>query len=163
VGFFPGLSTSQVDAVSTVARVGWRNRRGLGIPGKVADSSTAAVLCDTTRRAVVARVMAGGMGSAGGIRGTRAEGRGQGKDDRGFGETIELSGKVLKNTHDLAGDLLGVKTRALQTYPLKMNLVLEIRLVPEQVGKLIPQRVLSFPCGFFYSVSVPLDSAHSYL
>jgi hypothetical protein len=63
--------------------------------------------------------MAGGVGGPGGIRGTRAGGRGQGKYDRGFGETIELSGKVLKNTHDLASDLLGVKTRALQTPHLK--------------------------------------------
>jgi hypothetical protein len=37
-------------------------------------------------------------GGAGGIRGTRAEGRREGKDDRGFTEIIELSGKVLK-TH----------------------------------------------------------------
>jgi hypothetical protein len=35
-------------------------------------------------------------GSAGGIRGTHAEGRREGKDDRGFTEIIELSGKVLK-------------------------------------------------------------------
>jgi hypothetical protein len=38
----------------------------------------------------------GGMGGAGGIRGTRAEGRREGKDDWGFGEMTELSGKVLK-------------------------------------------------------------------
>jgi hypothetical protein len=72
------------------------------------------VLRDTTQRAVVVRVMAGKMGGASGVRGTHAEGRGEGKDDRGFGEMIELSRKVLKNTRDLAGDLLGVKTRALQ-------------------------------------------------
>jgi hypothetical protein len=59
----------------------------------------------------------GWNGGAGGVHGTRAEGRGEGKDDRGFGETIELNGKVLKNTRDLAGDLLGVKMRALQTCP----------------------------------------------
>jgi hypothetical protein len=35
-------------------------------------------------------------GGAGGIRGTRAEGRREGKDDRDFGETIELSGRILK-------------------------------------------------------------------
>jgi hypothetical protein len=37
-------------------------------------------------------------GGAGGIRGTRTEGRREGKDDRGFKEINELSGKVLK-TH----------------------------------------------------------------
>jgi hypothetical protein len=37
--------------------------------------------------------MAGGVG---GIRGTRAEERREGKDDRDFGETIELSGKDFK-------------------------------------------------------------------
>jgi hypothetical protein len=36
------------------------------------------------------------VGGAGRIRGTRAEGRREGKDDRGFKEIIELSGKVLK-------------------------------------------------------------------
>jgi hypothetical protein len=36
------------------------------------------------------------MGGAGGIRGTRTEGRREGKVDRGFGETIELSGRSLK-------------------------------------------------------------------
>jgi hypothetical protein len=36
------------------------------------------------------------VGGAGGIRGMRAEGRREGKDDQGFKETIELSGKVLK-------------------------------------------------------------------
>jgi hypothetical protein len=35
-------------------------------------------------------------GGAGGIRGTRAEGRRQGEDDRGFKGIIELSGKVLE-------------------------------------------------------------------
>jgi hypothetical protein len=114
VGFFPGSNTSRADAVSTVTLVGWPYRRGLGIPSKVADSGAAAVVCDMTQRAVVVRVMEGGMGGASGVRGTRAEGRGEGKDDWGFGETIELSGKVLKNTRDLAGDLLGVKTWALQ-------------------------------------------------
>jgi hypothetical protein len=36
------------------------------------------------------------VGGAGGIRGTCAEGRRKGKDDRGFKDIIELSGKVLK-------------------------------------------------------------------
>jgi hypothetical protein len=49
VGFFPGSSTSRADAVSTVTRVGWRDRRGLGIPGEVADSGAVAVLGGTTR------------------------------------------------------------------------------------------------------------------
>jgi hypothetical protein len=35
-------------------------------------------------------------GRASGIRGTRAEGRREGRDDRGFREVTELSGKVLK-------------------------------------------------------------------
>jgi hypothetical protein len=39
-----------------------------------------------------------GGGRAGGIHGTHAEGRREGKDDRGFKEVIKLSGKVLK-TH----------------------------------------------------------------
>jgi hypothetical protein len=37
--------------------------------------------------------MAGGMGGAGGIYDTRAEGRREEKDDWDSGETIELSGK----------------------------------------------------------------------
>jgi hypothetical protein len=41
----------------------------------------------------------------------------RGKDDRGFGEMIELSGRILKYTRDLVGDLLGLKMRAIQTYP----------------------------------------------
>jgi hypothetical protein len=41
----------------------------------------------------VARAVAGG---AGGIRGTRAEEGREGKDDRDPGETIELSGRILK-------------------------------------------------------------------
>jgi hypothetical protein len=36
------------------------------------------------------------VGGASGIRGTRAEGRREGKDDRGFKELMELSEKVLK-------------------------------------------------------------------
>jgi hypothetical protein len=36
------------------------------------------------------------VGGAGRIRGTRAEGSREGKDDQGFKEIIELSGKVLK-------------------------------------------------------------------
>jgi hypothetical protein len=36
------------------------------------------------------------VGGAGEIRGTRAEGRRERKDDWGFKEIIELSGKVLK-------------------------------------------------------------------
>jgi hypothetical protein len=35
-------------------------------------------------------------GGAGGIHDTRAEGRREGKDDRDFGETIELSVRILK-------------------------------------------------------------------
>jgi hypothetical protein len=46
--------------------------------------------------------------------------------------------------------------------PLKMNLALEIRLSFEQVGKLLLQRVLSFPRDFFRSGSAPLDSGHPY-
>jgi hypothetical protein len=44
VEFFPGSSTSRADAISAVKRVGWRDRRGIGIPGEVADSGAAAVL-----------------------------------------------------------------------------------------------------------------------
>jgi hypothetical protein len=42
--------------------------------------------------------MAGGMGGAGGIRDTRAEGMREGNGDRDSREMIELSGKFLK-TH----------------------------------------------------------------
>jgi hypothetical protein len=35
-------------------------------------------------------------GGASGIYGTHAEGKREGKDDRDFGETIELSGRILK-------------------------------------------------------------------
>jgi hypothetical protein len=42
------------------------------------------------------QVMAGRVGGAGGIYGTRAEGRREGKDYQGFGETIELSGRIFK-------------------------------------------------------------------
>ena len=46
--------------------------------------------------------------------------------------------------------------------PLKMNLVLEIRLVPKEMGKFLLQSVFAFPRRFFYSVSAPLYSAYSY-
>jgi hypothetical protein len=59
-----------------------------------------------------------------------------------------------KNTRNLVGDLLGVKTWRYKPTPLKMNLILEIRLIPEQVGKLFLHRVVSFPSGFFYSANL---------
>ena len=65
----------------------------------------------------MARVVACGIGGVVGIRGVRTEGREKKLMIGVFGETIELSGKVLKNTCDLACDLLEAKTRALQTYP----------------------------------------------
>ena len=43
-----------------------------------------------------------------------------------------------------------------------MNLVLEIRLVPKEMGKFLLQSVFAFPRRFFYSVSAPLDSAYPY-
>ena len=46
--------------------------------------------------------------------------------------------------------------------PLKMNLVLEIRLVPKKMGKLILQSIFAFSRSFFYSVSAPLHSANPY-
>jgi hypothetical protein len=49
VRFFLGSSTLWADAVSTMTRVGWRDRRVLGIPGEVADSGAAAALGGTTR------------------------------------------------------------------------------------------------------------------
>jgi hypothetical protein len=86
-----------------------------------------------------------------------------------LGEIInkkELSSITEKIKTFLASGLMGYLTweifRRYKPTPLKMNLILEIRLVPEQVGKLFPQRILSFPHGFFYSVSAPLDSAHPY-
>ena len=43
-----------------------------------------------------------------------------------------------------------------------MNLVLEIRLAPKQMGKLFLQSIFTLACSFFYSVSAPLDSAYPY-
>ena len=43
-----------------------------------------------------------------------------------------------------------------------MNLVLEIQLVPKEMGKLLLQSIFAFPRSFFYSVSAPLDSANLY-
>ena len=47
--------------------------------------------------------------------------------------------------------------------PLKMNLVLEIRLISKEVGKFFLQSVFAFPRSFFYSMSAPLNSANPYL
>ena len=47
--------------------------------------------------------------------------------------------------------------------PLKMNLVLEIRLVSKEMGKLLLQSIFTFPRNFFYSMSTPLNSANPYL
>jgi hypothetical protein len=74
-------------------RAARRDRGKPGIPGEVAG------------RGAVGRhdAVRGGGPSDGGRDGrcrrdsrTRAKGRREGKDDRGFGEMIELSGKVLK-------------------------------------------------------------------
>ena len=46
--------------------------------------------------------------------------------------------------------------------PLKMNLVLEIRLVPKEMKKFLLQSVFAFPRSFFHSVSAPLNSADPY-
>jgi len=46
--------------------------------------------------------------------------------------------------------------------PLKMNLVLKIRLVPKEMGKLLLQSIFTFPRNFFYSMSAPLHSANPY-
>ena len=46
--------------------------------------------------------------------------------------------------------------------PLKMNLVLEIRLVPKEMGKLLHQSVFAFPGSLFHSLSAPLNSAYPY-
>ena len=43
-----------------------------------------------------------------------------------------------------------------------MNLVLEIRLAPKQVGKLLLQTVFAFLGSFFHSMSAPLNSADQY-
>ena len=43
-----------------------------------------------------------------------------------------------------------------------MNLVLEIRLDPKQMGKLLLQSIFVFPRRLFYSMSAPLDSANPY-
>jgi hypothetical protein len=85
---FPGFwDTGLISGTAVMARrAGRRDRGKSGIPGEVADSGAGAA---------VARAVVGG---AGGIRDTRAEGRREGKDDWGFKEIIELSGKVFK-TH----------------------------------------------------------------
>ena len=46
--------------------------------------------------------------------------------------------------------------------PLKINLVIEIRMAPKQMGKFLLQSVFAFPHSLFNSVSTPLDSANSY-
>ena len=46
--------------------------------------------------------------------------------------------------------------------PLKMNLVLEIRLAPKEMGKLLLEGIFVFPRSFIYSVSAPLHSANPY-
>ena len=46
--------------------------------------------------------------------------------------------------------------------PLKMNLVLEIRMAPKEVGKFVLQSIFTLSCSFFYSVSAPLNSANPY-
>jgi hypothetical protein len=56
-------------------RVVQRGRGWPGIPGEVADRGAVAVLCDTTRLRSVTRVVACGIGGAGGIHGVRAEGK----------------------------------------------------------------------------------------
>jgi len=45
---------------------------------------------------------------------------------------------------------------------VKMNLVLEIRLIPKQMGKFLLQGVFAFPCRLFHTVSAPLDPADSH-
>ena len=46
--------------------------------------------------------------------------------------------------------------------PLKMNLVLEIRLASKEVGKLLLQSIFTLPYNFFYSVFAPLYYANPY-
>jgi hypothetical protein len=99
-------------------------------------------------------VSGGGLsaGGAGGIRGTRAEGGRGGKDDRGFGEVIELNGRVFENTRDLAGDLLraknasvtamyGIEKLFLKKYYL-MHLEEYVSLLT--IGNLRPQKIIIF-------------------
>jgi hypothetical protein len=45
--------------------------------------------------------------------------------------------------------------------PLKMNLVLEIRLVPKRMGKLFSQGIFSFPGCFCFGISIPLNMINS--
>jgi len=45
--------------------------------------------------------------------------------------------------------------------PLKIILVLEIRLVSKEMGKLL-QSIFAFPRSFFYPLSAPLHSANPY-
>ena len=63
----------------------------------------------------------------------------------------------------LARDLFRWILGCYKPTPLKMNLVLEIRLTPKQMGEFFLHGSVTFPCSFFYSVSAPLDSANPYL
>ena len=60
----------------------------------------------------------------------------------------------------LARDLFGKFSGCYKPTPLKMNLVLEIRLAPKQMGKLILQSIFALPCSFLYTVSAPLNSTN---
>jgi hypothetical protein len=120
VGLSPGSSTRGADVVSAMKRVGWRDRGRPGIPGEVADHGAVAALGDMTWWAVVARVVACGIGGAGGILGVRAEERRENNLRSGFSWNDRAQWKVFEKTCDLAGDLLEAKTRALHMFGWKI-------------------------------------------
>jgi hypothetical protein len=108
-GIFVGFSDfSGVGVISGMAvmarRAGQWDDGKPEIPGKVADSGAGAARGERRwperRRAVPAGFARRGE---------------RGKHDRGFGELIELSGKVLKTHVILAGDLLGAKNASVTT------------------------------------------------
>ena len=88
--------------------------------------------------------------------------------DRVLGKIGRSGGKMVRaqrrKTFEtiLARDLFRWILGCYKPTPLKMNLVLEIRLAPKQVGKFLLQSVFTFPRRFFYSMSAPLDSANPY-
>ena len=75
------------------------------------------------------------------------------------------TGKILKrfSVSGFIGDLFGRDfSGCYKPTPPKRNLILEIRLVPKEMGKLLLQCVLAFPSSFCYTMSTPLHSAHPY-
>jgi len=89
----------------------------------------------------------------------------RGKKKMGHRVFRRILSSTMKNNfeNNLARDLFCGFLGCYKPTPLKMNLVLEIRLASKQMGKLLIQSVFAFPHSFFYSVSAPLNYANPYL